>query len=151
MKPLQETALVDDDPGVVLASSRTALSFERTRMGADRTLMAIVRTALSLIGFGFTIHTAFQKLAEAGAVSMRTESPRNFGLALIFIGVTLLIMGILSHRKFQRQLNGRHDQLFEQRLVRHATQYTATPTFAAALALLFVGLAAFAVIIFNAG
>lgn len=151
MRPLHETPLIDEAPSVVLSSHRTALSFERTRMSADRTLMSIVRTALSLIGFGFTIHTAFRKLAEAGAVPLNAQSPRNFGLALIFIGIVLLIMGIAAHLKFQRQLSGRHDELFAQRLVRHATQYRATPTFAAAAALLMVGLAAFAVIIFNAG
>ena len=35
------------------------------------------------------------------------------------------------------------------KLLRHSVQYHATPTFAAAGALLFVGLAAFTVIIFN--
>ena len=151
MKSPPETTLIDEAPSVVLSSHRTALSFERTRMSADRTLMSIVRTALSLIGFGFTIHTAFRKLAEAGALPLKEHSARNFGLALIFIGVVLLVMGIASHLKFQRQLSGRHAQLFAQRLVRHATPYQATPTFAAAAALLLVGLAAFAVIIFNAG
>ena len=144
-----ETPLIADEPGLVLASNRTGLSFERTRMSADRTLMSIVRTSLSLIGFGFTIHTVFEKLGEAGTLALNQNSARNFGLALIFIGVVLLIMGIAAHMKFQRQLPVRHDQLFELKLVRHAYHYSATPTFAVAAALLLVGLAAIATIVFN--
>ena len=148
-KPL-ETALVNNEPGLELSSNNTSLSFERTQMAADRTLMAIVRTSLSLIGFGFTIHTVFQKLAESSAIKINDDAPRNFGLALILIGIVMLVMGILSHMRFQRNLTARRQRLFELQLVRHSAQYSATPTFAAAGALLFVGIAAFAVIIFNA-
>jgi putative membrane protein len=144
-----ETELLADEPALVLASNRTGLSFERTRMGADRTLMAILRTSLSLIGFGFTIHTVFQKLGEAGTLALNQNAPRNFGLALLFIGVTLLVMGIAGHMRFQRQLTARHDHLFEQKLVRHGYHYSATPTFFAAAALLLVGLAAIVTILFN--
>ena len=145
----QKTALINDDPGVELASNRTSLSFERTRMGADRTLMAIVRTSLSLIGFGFTIYTVFQKLAQSKVLPLNQDSPRNFGLALIVIGIAMLVMGIWSHLRFQRALTDRRQQLFDLHLLRHSVEYRATPTLAAAAALLLVGLAAFAVIIFN--
>ena len=147
-KPL-ETELINDQPGLELSSNNTSLSFERTQMAADRTLMAIVRTSLSLIGFGFTIHTVFQKLAQTSAAPLNENSPRNFGLALILIGIVMLVMGIWSHMKFQRTLTARHERLFELKLIRHSAHYQATPTFAVAAALLFVGIAAFAVIVFN--
>lgn len=147
-KPL-ETSLVNDAPGLELSSNQTSLSFERTRMSADRTLMSMVRTSLSLISFGFTIYTVFQKLAETTALPINEEAPRNFGMALILIGITLLVLGIRSHMHFQRNLTARHERLFEMRLVRHSAHYRATPTFAVAAALLFVGVAAFAMIVFN--
>jgi putative membrane protein len=119
-------------------------------MSADRTLMAIVRTSLSLIGFGLTIHTVFQKLAESSAIKINDDAPRNFGLALIFIGIVMLVMGIMSHMRFQWNLTARRQRLFELKLVRRTFQYSTTPTFAVAGALLFVGNAAFAMIIFSA-
>lgn len=148
-KEPEETDLATDDPGVELAANRTGIAFERTRMAADRTLMAMVRTSLSLIGFGFTIHTAFQKLAESSAVPMKHDSARNFGLALIVIGVAMLAMGIASHIKFQKDLDGRHVALFEKKLLRHSASYLSTPTFGVAAALLLVGLAAFCMIAFS--
>ena len=145
----EEAPLVDDSPGLELSSNQTNLGFERTAMGADRTLMAIVRTSLSLIGFGFTINAAFQKLAEKGVLPLNQSAPRNFGLALIFIGIMMLVLGIVAHVRFQRALTARHDRLFARRLVHQKTEYRATPTFAVAGALLLVGLAAFCVAMFN--
>lgn len=153
MRPGAETddlSLISDDPSMELAANRTSLGFERTMMGADRTLMAIVRTALSLIGFGFTIHTVFQKLSEGSVLPLNEDSPRNFGLALILIGVVMLIMGIWSHLRFQRNFKVRQARLVHLKLLRYSIAYPAAPTFAVAAALLFVGIAAFAVIVFNA-
>ena len=62
-------------------------------MSADRTLMSVIRTSLSLIGFGFTIAQVFEKLRDAGTLTS-ANAPRNFGLALVFLGVALLVMGI---------------------------------------------------------
>src|SRR5215831_14002014 len=85
-----------------LSSRRTALAFQRTRMSADRTLMAVIRTSLSLIGFGFTIYQFFRYLRER-AVTMellRSAAPRNFGLALVILGVVMLSLGIWRHIAF---------------------------------------------------
>ncbi|MFD1959242.1 YidH family protein [Novosphingobium panipatense] len=51
-----------------MSMRRTGMSFHRTRMSADRTLMSEMRTSLSLIGFGFTIYQAFEKLHEADVI-----------------------------------------------------------------------------------
>src|SRR5512143_4184303 len=82
-----------------LSSRRTGLSFQRTRMSADRTLMSVIRTSLSLIGFGFTIFQVFQKLYDA-QVLKRAQAPRNFGEALVMLGIAALVVGILYHVRF---------------------------------------------------
>jgi putative membrane protein len=139
--------LIDDDPSVELAANRTSLSFERTRMSSDRTLMATVRTSLSLISFGFTI---YQVLGKASAIVPRaSETARNLGLAMLLLGVAMLIMGIVSHSIFDRALAERRDGLHQAHLLRHAAHYHTTPTYVSAVALLVIGLAALAAILFR--
>ena len=81
------------DASTELSSRRTGMSFQRTRMSADRTLMSVIRTSLSLIGFGFTIFQMFQKAHEAGLLK-GSDAPRNFGEALVFLGIGMLVLGI---------------------------------------------------------
>lgn len=88
-----------DRISVELSSHRTGMSFQRTRMSADRTLMSVIRTSLSLIGFGFTIFQVFQKLYEA-KILHRDQEPRNFGMALVLLGITMLVLGIIYHVRF---------------------------------------------------
>jgi putative membrane protein len=88
-----------DRISVELSSRRTGMSFQRTRMSADRTLMSVIRTSLSLIGFGFTIFQVFEKLRDQ-AVITHAAAPRNFGIALIALGILMLIGGIVYHLQF---------------------------------------------------
>jgi putative membrane protein len=141
--------LIGHEPATELASNRTSLALERTRMAADRTLMAIVRTALSLIGFGFTINTAFHQLHKVNPKAISDEAAHNFGLALVLLGILMLIMGLASHTVFGRRLNDRRGRLFAYGLLRHDIHYRATPTFIVATLLLLIGLAAAAGIIFR--
>ena len=81
------------------------LSFDRTRMAAERTLMAWVRTALSMISFGFTIYKFLQAMQEQSRLSvLKSETPRNVGLALIGIGTFALIVACVQHVKYLRKL-----------------------------------------------
>src|ERR1700721_3271357 len=80
------------DVNTELARRRTGMSFQRTRMSADRTLMSVIRTSLSLIGFGFTIAQVFQKLRDQDVIT-KAAAPRNFGLALVGLGIVMLIIG----------------------------------------------------------
>ena len=131
------------DPSTVLSASRTTLSFERTLMSSDRTLMSSVRTALSLISFGFTIAQLFAKLRQSGMTrAVGTAMPRNFGLALIVLGIAVLAMGILGHRKFERELNARGQVLYREGMLPSDIHYRLTPTFFAAIALIAIGLLA---------
>jgi putative membrane protein len=124
-----------------LASNRTSLAFERTRMATDRTLMATVRTALSLISFGFTINEVFQQLQNGGPLR-GGPAAHYFGLALVLLGICLLILGLLGHRRFITELAARKTRLHELGLVRRSAEYEPTSTFIAAFALLMLGLAA---------
>src|SRR5690349_22023839 len=85
---------VSDDISVEMSSRRTGMSFQRTRMSADRTLMSVIRTSLSLIGFGFTIFQVFQKMREHDMIT-HAAAPRNFGIALVGLGILMLIGGIV--------------------------------------------------------
>ena len=131
------------DPSTLLSASRTALSFERTLLSSDRTLMSSVRTALSLISFGFTIAQLFAKLRQSGMTKAVGDAmPRNFGLALIVLGIAVLVMGVLGHRKFERELNARGDALYREGLLPSDIHYQITPTFFAAITLIGIGLLA---------
>jgi putative membrane protein len=142
---------VGGDASTELASNRTSLAVERTRMGADRTLMAIIRTALSLIGFGFTVSQAFRELKKLNPKTIGDHAAHNFGLALVLLGVLLLVMGLVSHAIFGREINRRRERLFSLALLRRDIHYHATPTFITAILLLLIGLAAALGIAFRMG
>ena len=83
-----------------MSSRRTGMSFQRSRMSAERTLMSVIRTALSLISFGFTIYQFLGRLLEEKLVSGAPHAARNFGQALVWLGVGMLIVGIVYHIQF---------------------------------------------------
>src|SRR5689334_18241462 len=91
------------DVSAELSSRQTGMSFQRTRMSADRTLMSAIRTSLALIGFGFTIFEFFSRLEESGVIT-KVHSPRNFGAALVYLGVGMICVGILFHMRYMRVL-----------------------------------------------
>ena len=91
------------DTNTELSARRTGMSFQRTRMSADRTLMSVIRTSLSLIGFGFTIAQVFQKLRDQDIIT-KAAAPRNFGLALVGLGIVMLVIGIVYHVQFMMGL-----------------------------------------------
>jgi len=131
-----------------MSMRRTGMSIQRTRMSADRTLMSVIRTALSMIGFGFTLYQIFQKLHEADVIQ-RAQAPRNFGLALILLGVFLLVGGIVNHMRFALELRQRRGAMKEAGLIHAESDYPVSITFLTALALLVVGVVAAASIILD--
>jgi putative membrane protein len=129
---------------VELASRRTALAFQRTRMSADRTLMAVIRTSLSLIGFGFTIYQFFRYLREtAGAPQLlRSEAPRNFGLALVILGVVMLSLGIWRHVAFMLELRAERKTFADRELIPGDDRFPISITLITATLLWMIGLVA---------
>jgi putative membrane protein len=87
------------------APTADELARERTILAADRTLMAWIRTALSMISFGFTIYKFLQGLFESGksTLAIRPEGPKNFGLALISLGVGALAVACVQYWQERRR------------------------------------------------
>jgi putative membrane protein len=132
-----------DAVSVELSMRRTGMSFQRTRMSADRTLMSIIRTALSLISFGFTIYQVLNKLKEAGAVS-GAAAARNFGLSLVFLGIGILVLGIVYHVMFMLGLRTERAEMVTAGLLHGHSRFPPSLTLITALALLLIGIVAVA-------
>ncbi len=135
---------------VELSSRRTGMSFQRTRMSADRTLMSVIRTSLSLIGFGFTIFQVFQKLVEA-QILKRAQAPRNFGQALVLLGIAALVMGIVYHVRFMFGLRRLREEMRADGLVHGESRFPVSQTLIIAVLLLALGLFAITSMVFSVG
>jgi putative membrane protein len=136
-----------------MSSMRTSLSFQRTRMAADRTLMATMRTSLSLIGFGFTIFSFFQAVVhdEQTAGFFPPRAPARFGLALVFLGVLVLGVGIFSHFGYMKQLRGQRAEFIERGLMPGTSRFPVHLTLVNAFLLVLVGVAAIVSIMLRVG
>jgi len=122
-----------------LSSRRTGMSFQRTRMSADRTLMSVIRTSLSLISFGFTIAKAFEHLREAGTVA--SDKPaRNFGVALVALGIVMLVAGIVYHVQFMLELRHQRGAMKAEGLVHAESNFPPSMTLITAVILLLIGI-----------
>lgn len=131
-----------------MSMRRTGMSFQRTRMSDDRTLMSVIRTSLSLIGFGFTIYQVFEKLRDAGAIAS-AAAPRNFGVTLVALGILMLIIGMIRHVRFMSELKHTRQAMADAGLVFAESTFPVSSTFWIAVALLLVGFAAIAVMVFK--
>ncbi len=126
------------------------MAFQRTRLAEDRTLMAVIRTALSLIGFGFTIFQFFQRLKEQDVIS-RAGAPRHFGMALVWLGILMLALGIFYHVQFMLGLRRVRKSMREDGLIHGETSFPVSLTLITAIALLAIGVAAIASMQFDVG
>lgn len=124
-----------------MSMRRTGMSFQRTRMSAERTLMSIIRTSLSLISFGFTIYQVFGKLHAAGTIS-NSDSGHNFGITLVFIGIGMLVLGIIYHIQFMLGLRHERAQMQRDGLIYAQSRFPPSITLFAAILLLILGIVA---------
>jgi putative membrane protein len=146
------TAKSDPDRiSVELSSRRTGMSFQRTRMSADRTLMSVIRTSLSLIGFGFTIFQFFQKLQEGNVLESGTHAARNFGIALVALGIAMLVLGIIYHVQFMLGLREVREQMTADGLIHGQSRFPTSLTLITAVVLLIIGVAAIVSMLFQIG
>ena len=126
------------------------MAFQRTRMSADRTLMAVIRTSLSLIGFGFTIFQVFQKLHDS-QILKSSLAPRRFGEALVWLGITMLFLGIGYHIAFMLGLRRQLRQLKATELVHAKESFPVSLTLITAVILLTIGFMAIFGMTFQSG
>jgi putative membrane protein len=133
-----------------LSSRQTGMSFQRTRMSADRTLMSVIRTALSLISFGFTIYQFFQHLHEEHVLTA-AHAARNFGAALVYLGVAMVFVGIVFHVQFMLELRRERAEMKESGIIHGESRFPISYTLVVAILLLFLGLAAIASLTFGVG
>jgi len=133
-----------------LSSRRTGMSFQRTRMSADRTLMSVIRTSLSLISFGFTIAKVFEKLREMGTVTSE-KAARNFGVALVALGIVMLVVGIVYHVQFMLGLRDERKKMKAGGLVHAESTFPPSMTLITAVILLLIGIVAIVSLTFQIG
>lgn len=93
-----------DQSGNLRLDTPTRLAFERTRVSYDRTVMAAVRTATSLITFGFTVYKFFEFEISGEKNTSQLIGPREFGIAMILIGLALLLVTSYEYRRDRQQL-----------------------------------------------
>jgi putative membrane protein len=139
-----------DQISVELSSRRTGMSFQRTRMSADRTLMSVMRTALSLISFGFTIYQVFERLRDHNVIA-HASSGRNFGTALVALGILMLTGGIIYHLQFMYGLREERKAMAVDGLIHAQSHFPVSLTLITAILLLVVGSAAIISMIFQVG
>ena len=146
-----QPAMSSDDRSVELSARRTGMSFQRTRMSADRTLMSVIRTSLSMISFGFTIYQFFQHAASAAGLGDARKPARNFGLALVYLGVGMLMSGIGYHVAFMLGLRRERASMKQEGLIHGESAYPVSLTLIVAVLLFVVGLLAITSIAFRFG
>lgn len=139
-----------DRISVELSQRRTGMSFQRTRMSADRTLMSVIRTSLSLISFGFTIFQVFQKLREQDVVT-HAGAARNFGVALVILGIIMLVVGIVYHIQFMLGLRREREAMRNAELLHAESLFPPSFTLVTAIILLLIGVFAIASMLFQIG
>jgi putative membrane protein len=139
-----------DQLSVELSRRRTGMSFQRTRLSTDRTLMSVIRTALSLISFGFTIFQVFAKIQQAADMS-GAHAARNFGTALVALGIVMLVVGIIYHLQFMNALRATRAEMAAEGLIHGKSPFPPSFTLITALILLVIGLFAIISMVFRIG
>lgn len=138
-----------ENPSVQMGARRTGMAYQRTRLAAERTLMSIIRTSLSLIGFGFTIFQVFSSAQSLSEVSIGANAPRNFGTALVALGIGMLVVGIVYHVHFMRALRADREDGVASGQIRGTSPYPVSMTLVVACALLLIGILAISSMVFG--
>ena len=153
--PYRYTPTADNDGhhdvAMELSARRTGMSFQRTRMSTDRTLMSVMRTSISLISFGFTIGQFFDRLRSANILAKESMAPRNFGVALVGLGIALLVLGIVYHLHYMRSLRNERDAMLAAGLIHAESPYPISATLVVAVLMLILGILAIVSMTANIG
>lgn len=101
--------------------------------------MGTVRTSLALITFGFAMVLFFHRISDEIGVNLRIPA-RNFGLGLVAMGIGLVTIGLLGHRKRFTELRLKMDELYRRKMLMDGCPYGRSPIAVVALLLLLSGL-----------
>jgi putative membrane protein len=112
--------------------------------------MSVIRTSLSLISFGFTIFQVFQKLAQSDVLAS-SRPARNFGVALVALGIGMLVLGIVYHLQFMLGLRRTRHEMTGESLIHGESLFPPSLTLITAVALLALGVAAIVSMLFQVG
>ncbi|SOD53969.1 YidH family protein [Pseudoxanthomonas wuyuanensis] len=137
------------NPSLQMGARRTGMAYQRTRLSAERTLMSVIRTSLSLIGFGFTIYQVFSSAQSLSQVSIGANAPRNFGTALVALGIGMLVVGIAYHISFMLALRADREEGIASSQIRGLSPYPVSMTLVVACALLLLGILAISSMVFG--
>jgi hypothetical protein len=127
----QETALPDRPPHVQETPLPPFPDAVPNDEAATSTAYSEHRTKLSF----------FQKLREADVVSSAHE-PRMFGMALVWLGIGVLVMGIVYHVHFMIGLRRTRAAMKHGELVHGDSSLPVSVTLVAAVVLLLIGILA---------
>jgi len=92
-----------------------------------------------MISFGFTVYKVLEALLSKGSLNMRENAPRNLGLLLILLGMSMLVVGLIEYRTAKRNIVG------------DARKLPVSMTFIASIGVLLVGLFTVLNILFGLG
>lgn len=87
----------------------TRLAYDRTWLAYERTMQAWIRTAASLITFGFSVYKLIDIVAPPSS-RQRLLGPREFGTALVCIGLAALVFAAIDSRRSIRLLRQEYGQ-----------------------------------------
>jgi putative membrane protein len=118
------------------------------RLALEMTMMAWIRMAITLIGFGFTIVQFFERLNDMEGVAPAAQpfAARYVGLVLIGAGVVALGVATVQYRATIRYLW--QDEF--SAVAGIAKTPGNTPMYAVTIALMVIGVAAFAAVLVRA-
>ena len=86
-----------------------------------------------------------------GLVSGAPHAARNFGQALVWLGVGMLIVGIVYHIQFMLGLRRERESMKAAGLIHGESQFPVSLTLITAVLLLLIGIAAIGSMVFDIG
>ena len=92
----------------------------------------------------------FEKLKDANMLSERGQS-RNFGISLVFIGIAVLVFGIIYHVQFMLGLRMERKEMTAAGLVHGESKFPPSFTLITAVILLLIGLLTISSMLFHFG
>jgi putative membrane protein len=82
------------------------------------------------------------ELATDATLIAAAHAPRNFGLALVGLGIAMLVLGIVYHLRFMRELRKSRESMVADGLIHGQSAFPPSLTLVTAVVLLAIGVAA---------